>query len=106
MSSVFLLFAAAAALLFFVANYFRRLILWRQSPLNHLRGPRSESLIFGHFNLLEADYPSLHAKWFEYGPTMRTVGILSVSRRSVCEKFLDMALIGWSRCFRPPCCTQ
>ena len=78
MSIVLQLFVAA--LLLVIAKSLHRLIVGRQSPLNRLRGPRNESLIFGHFKLLEAGYPSLHTKWFEeYGSTMRTAGILSVS---------------------------
>ena len=70
MSIVFHFFVAV--LLLVIAKSLLRLIVGRQSPLNRLRGPLNESLIFGHVKLLEAGYPSLHTKWFEeYGSTMR-----------------------------------
>ncbi|KAI1785120.1 cytochrome P450 [Ganoderma leucocontextum] len=102
MSSVLLPFVAA--LLFFILQYLHGLILRRQSLLNRLRGPRSESVIFGHSKLLEANFPFLHTKWFEeYGPTMRTAGILSVPQLYTTDlRLLNHVLSHSTDYFRPP----
>ncbi|KAI1783891.1 cytochrome P450 [Ganoderma leucocontextum] len=103
MSSVFLLISATIILVF-IAKSLHGLILRRQSPLNRLRGPRSESVIFGHSKLLEASFPFLHTKWFEeYGPTMRTAGILSVPQLYTTDlRLLNHVLSHSTDYFRPP----
>ena len=49
------------------------------SPIRHLPGPPSNSLIFGHFKQLMAQEAHIPRGWIEqYGPTIRIFGALKV----------------------------
>ncbi|KAI1784699.1 cytochrome P450 [Ganoderma leucocontextum] len=102
LSSVLLLFAGA--ILFVVFKSLRALISRWQSPLNRLRGPRGESLLFGHFKQLEADYHLLQAKWLEeYGPTMRIFGIFNIPQLYTADlRSLNHILTHSMDYFKPP----
>ena len=77
MTSVLLLLAGA--LVVFLARILKAVVPRWLSPFNRLRGPPSGHWLFGNFIQVGSDYPHLHAKWFEeYGPTMRTTGMLNV----------------------------
>ncbi|KAI0741702.1 cytochrome P450 [Daedaleopsis nitida] len=50
-------------------------------PLRRLRGPPSDSLVFGHFKHIDANDVSSHRKWFgEYGASFRGSGLFCAPR--------------------------
>ena len=49
------------------------------SPIRHLPGPPSNSLLFGHFKQLMVQEAHIPRGWIEqYGPTIRIFGALKV----------------------------
>ncbi|KAI0743349.1 cytochrome P450 [Daedaleopsis nitida] len=76
-----LVFLAGVVLVFLIRGIRRAVVSIYLTPLRRLRGPPSDSLVFGQFKRIGANDVSSHQKWFgEYGASFRGTGLFCAPR--------------------------